>query len=55
MLVNNDNNAMVILCFWNDFKKIAFRRKKNKQEKGKSSEKMSGPIFNTWPLKLIIE
>ena len=39
MLVNNDNNAMVILCFWNDFKMISFLRKKNKKEKGKSSEK----------------
>ena len=55
MLVNDDNNAMVILCFWNDFKMISFLRKKNKKEKGKSSEKMPGPIFNIWPLKLIIE
>ena len=36
-------------------KKILFLRKKNKKEKGKSSEKMPGPIFNIWPLKLIIE
>ena len=55
MLDNNDNNAMVILWFWNDFKMISFLRKKNKIEKGKSSEKMPGPIFNIWPLKLIIE
>ena len=55
MLVNNDNDAMVILYFLNDFLEISFLGMKNKQEKEKSSKKIPGPILNTEPLKLLIE